>query len=588
MTRWSTTLALALAAGALTAWWVLVERPRMGAELFPGRIFFSLMREDIERFEILRPGARIVIARGLPGQWRIEAPLSYDAAVGPVDVLVGAVVFLESKLDVDEGAEGAFPAAGPAVTLRFRARGEEHVIEIGNRHMSKNLAYYRCAGRVFLAEEVLKVQCERPFDDWRDRTVVPLRPDEVGGVAIRGGGRNVVLERAPQGFWLMRSPLSARADGAFIQRLLDSLNCLSALQFLGDDGKASPADYGLDAPRWEVALTPLAGAERIVLAVGKAREGAVPAEVYVKREDKPQIFRVEDGISGMLAIDSDDLREQRVLPFAGAGGWVRSVAVRGPATEYSLTRSGPEGDWLLVNSRSGRQWKTPRQRGEELVDSIGQLRVGQFLPERPMGAERLRVSVTVDGLPDPMELIFGDESGEGRCLARRKGVEGEPDETIEISSSLAGRLPDDIWWQPLVRAEISEAALLAFTLRTSEGSWLLLRTVAWSADGFPGTAIDQGLVEEAVKLICAPTAVYFEPSPRPLEEMKLTRGLARARVGISQQLGEFPYYELLVGARVDPPRELSYAKLDKDDRVIILDPAPLLALGKHLGEVCKP
>ena len=73
MTRWSTTLALALAAGALTAWWVLVERPRMGAELFPGRIFFSLMREDIERFEILRPGARIVIARGLPGQWRIEA-----------------------------------------------------------------------------------------------------------------------------------------------------------------------------------------------------------------------------------------------------------------------------------------------------------------------------------------------------------------------------------------------------------------------------------------------------------------------------------------------------------------------------------
>ena len=139
-----------------------------------------------------------------------------------------------------------------------------------------------------------------------------------------------------------------------------------------------------------------------------------------------------------------------------------------------------------------------------------------------------------------------------------------------------------------MRAEISEAALLAFTLRTSEGSWLLLRTVAWSADGFPGTAIDQGLVEEAVKLICAPTAVYFEPSPRPLEEMKLTRGLARARVGISQQLGEFPYYELLVGARVDPPRELSYAKLDKDDRVIILDPAPLLALGKHLGEVCKP
>lgn len=588
MTRWRTTLALAAAAGVLTAWWVLVERPRMGAELFPGRIFFSLMREDIERFEILKPSARIVIARGAPGQWRIESPLAYAAAVGPVDTLVGAVVFLESKLDVAEGAEGAFPAAGPAVTLRVSARGEEHVIEIGNRHMSRDLAYYRCAGRVFLAEEVLKVQCERPFDEWRDRVVVPLRPEQVGSVAIKGGGRNVVLERSPQGIWLMRSPREARADGAVVQSLLDSLNSLLAIEFLGDDGKAPLADYGLDAPTWEVALKPLADPGQIVLAVGKAREGAAPPEIYVKRGDMPQVFMVEDGFSGALAMDIDDLREQRVLPFAGSGGWVRSVAVRGPATEYSLTRAGPEGDWLLVNSRSGRQWKTPRQRGEELVDSIAQLRVGQFLPERPMGAERLRVTVTVDGLPAPMELIFGDETGEGRCLARRKGVEGEPDETIEIGSALAGRLADDIWWQPLVRAEISPNKLLAFSLRTSEGSWLLVRTVAWNVDGFEGAAVDQGLVEEAVKLICAPTAVYFEPSPRPLEEMKLTRTLARARVGISEGLGDFPYYELLVGGRVDPPRELSYAKLDRDDRVIIMDPATLLALGKHLGEVCTP
>ncbi len=587
MTRWRTTLALAVFALAATAWFALVERPRMGAELSPGRIFFGLMREDIEHIEIVKPSERIVIARGAPGEWRIESPLSFDAAVGPVDALVGAIVFLESRLDVAEGAEGAFPATGPAVTLRFRARGEEHAIAIGNRHMSKELAYYRCGERVFLGEEQLKVQCERPFEEWRDRSVVPLKPEQVRSVAIAGGGRNVVLERSPQGIWLMRSPREARADGAVVQSLLDSLNALMALEFLGDDGKASLAQYGLDAPRWELTLAPLAGPREIALAVGKAREGADPPETYVKRADMPQIFRIEDTFTVALAMDIDDLREQRVLPFAGSG-WVRSVAVRGPATEYSLTRSGPEGDWLLVNSRSGRQWKTPRQRGEELVDSVAQLRVGQFLPERSMGAERLRVSVTVDGLPAPMELIFGDETGEGRCLARRKGVEGEPDETIEVGTALPGRLADDIWWQPLVRAEISPDKLLAFSLRTAEGSWLLLRTGAWIADGFKGVAIDQGLVEEAAKLICAPTAVYFEPSPRPLEEMKLTWTLARARVGISEQLGDFPYYELLVGGRVDPPRELSYAKLDKDDRVIIMDPAPLLALAKHLGEVCTP
>ncbi len=586
MTSWKTTAVLVAAAVGLTAWWVIVERPHMGEELYPGRLFFSLVREDIERIEIAKPTERIVLARGAGGAWRLQMPVAYDAGVGPVDALVSAIVFLESKVEVAEGAEGAFPAGGPALTLRFRAQGEDHVIEIGNRHMSKSLAYYRCGTRLFLGEELLKVQCERPGQEWRDKSVVPLTPDQVGGVVIDGGGRKLALERSPRGVWLMRMPLAARADAAVVQNLLDHLNALAVAEFIGDDGKAPRGDYGLDAPRWQVRVTPLGGRKEILLAIGKAREGATPPEMFVARADLPQVFRVEDTFTEALTKDIDDWREQRVLPFAESG-WVRSVAVKGLTCEYSLTRATKESDWLLVNTKTGRQWKTPRQRGEVLVDSVGQLRVGQFLPGKPMGAERMRVTVTVEGLEAPMELIFGDEQAEGRCLVRRKGVEGEPDETLEVGSTLAERLADDVQWQPLVRAEIPEDRLLGFDLRTEKGKWLLLRVADWQADGFPNVALNQTLVQEAAKLVIAPTATYFEPSPKPPEELKLTRALCRVRVSIPEKRGEFPYYELLVGKEVDPPRALSYVKLDTDPTVVIMDPTPLLKLAEHLAEVCK-
>ena len=52
-------------------------------------------------------------------------------------------------------------------------------------------------------------------------------------------------------------------------------------------------------------------------------------------------------------------------------------------------------------------------------------------------------------------------------------------------------------------------------------------------------------------------------------------------------MGTFPYKELLVGKQVDPPQPLSYAKLDTDPVVFMLDPTPLVRLAEHLAEVCK-
>ena len=45
MGRLRTTAILGALAAALTLWWVVVERPKLGNELYPGRIFLELMRD---------------------------------------------------------------------------------------------------------------------------------------------------------------------------------------------------------------------------------------------------------------------------------------------------------------------------------------------------------------------------------------------------------------------------------------------------------------------------------------------------------------------------------------------------------------
>ena len=384
---------------------------------------------------------------------------------------------------------------------------------------------------------------------------------------------------------MLQEPIQARGDAGVLQKLLDGLNTLAAKEFFRDDGEAPLSQFGLDPPRYRVVVESIGARERHEVLIGADCGDEPGREIYVSRADGVQVFRCDDTVTAYFALAPDDWRDRRALPFADYG-WVRSVTLRGPSTDWSITRIAEDADWALTNRVRQAAVSSPRGRGGELVDTIGRILVGRYVSDGHIGAESFRVTVQVDGLPEPMILIFGEAIERGRYLARRQGVEGEADAILDIATTLPERYAEDVLVQPLVRARVRREQLLGFELRSAQGRWLLVQVAGWQVDGYPEMRIDQSLVSAALDVVLQPTAVFFEQGPVRLDDLRLTPARCTFRVGIPRGLGEFPYHELLVGSRVDPSGTVAYAKLDSDPLVFIMDPSALAALAAHLAEMC--
>ena len=600
MRRLKTTVILLVVAGLLTLWWGIVELPKIWEGLYPGRQFVHLLRDDIKRIEIKKPDQTIILERGADG-WTIEAPVNYPAGTGPVDTLVSALVFLESKRVFEKEVEGAFPESGPRFTVTFTAQGEQYVVDVGKRDLTEPLEYYRVGSRVFLGEEELKLCCERPVDAWRDKAVSPVNPDRAGRLVVEGETGSMILNRSKEGVWFFAEPFTTRASAAEVSALIDGVNTLAVLEFLCDDGTAPLAEYGLDKPRWTVEVTSIVDGKVHEILIGKTVPGGAagsattagqPGEIYVKRADRVQVFRCEDTVTRHLKRPPEDFRDRRVLPF-GDHGWVKSVAVRGFSQDFSLTRAKEEDDWAGVSREVGAAtFSSPRKRGATLVDETGNLQITRFCPEETIGAEQFRLSLHVDGLKEPMTLIFGRtvEDDPDRYLARRQNVPGEPDVPFELYTSLPRRIGQagSLYYRSMVQAIIDPDRLLYFSLLTPKGVWRLVHLGDWRLDEQPALGVDQMKVGKAVAFLCRPSAAFYELEKTSLEDMGVSRGRYTALVQLpGVEHGKFPYRHFYIGQRIHKDRPFCYARLDTKPTVFILDPTPLLELTEHLAEIAE-
>ncbi len=584
MARAKTTAVLFAAAVVLTAWFGVFERGKLGRELDPGRLFFRLLREDLERITIERKQEETVVLERVEGdRWQLSSPLTYDVERGRIDTLLRAIVFLKANVVVSEEAQNAFPKGGPRTVLHFSAQGEEHTVLIGNSHLTKDLVYYRVEDKMFLGRQNLKQYCERSIDEWRDKGVCPVMPDNAGYVEVEGAGKTIVMERSPEGVWFIRKPVQYRGDPGMIQEFIKAFSVLSVKEFY-TPGKDTPlASFGLEQPKWRFRIRKLEGIRDYEILVGDTIPSADPPEIYIKRTDRSYVFRCEDTVSKYLKLGPADLHDRRVVPFEDYG-WVKRISFRGGKVDFSLMRAAKESDWTLVDKKRDLETRSPAKRGGRLVDACRNLLIGEFVPDAHIGAEQLRVTLDIQDRSEPMVLIFGEEVEEGVFLGRRKGVEGEGDIVFKFPSRLPYEVVNTAIYEDLVRKTIKEDNLQTFTLRTKKGRWALVRLMRWQVDGRPEVEIDPAVMQKAVDFLCRPTASFYEPDPGPLKELGLQREYSRLRVAIPKTYGKYSYYELLVGREVGAGNPLSYMKIDTDHVVFIADPTPMFNLVDHIAE----
>ena len=351
-------------------------------------------------------------------------------------------------------------------------------------------------------------QAKKVLDFKKDRvTRVRLVVNGVNGVngvaGVRGaaGGTVVVLEKlqppkpavaklsealanpGPQalGEWRIAQPISARADAAAVDRLLDSLANLEKSRTLD---QVVPADVGLDKPRAVVALTLSGKPGETVVDVG----AAVPTggQTIVAIAGRPQAYVVGDSLMADVNKKPGDWRDRQM--FHGDRDAVERLAwTVGGGPRVVLARRGDR-FWLespIVD-------RADRDQVEKLLSDLVGLSAESFVeappsPPSPPPPPHSVLEVVVAGQPQPFRVELGASHHANSAPAQPGGAPPEAAGTLtsarvgatafETRSPLAETLarPPAAWRSPLLSGlEVHQVD--ALVVRDAQGALQLTRS----------------------------------------------------------------------------------------------------------------
>lgn len=397
-------------------------------------------------------------------------------------------------------------------------------------------------------------QAKKVLDFKKDQvTRVRLVVSGVNGVAASGAaaGTAVVLEKVqapkpakpvaaklqealaspgPQalGEWRITQPISAGADAAAVDRLLDSLADLEKSRTLD---QVVPADVGLDKPRAVVALTFAGKPGETVLDVG----AAVPTggQTIVAIAGRPQAYVVGDSLMSDVNKKPGDWRDRQM--FHGDRDAVERLAW--------TVGGGPR---VVLAKRGDRFWlespivdRADRDQVEKLLSDLVGLSADSFVetpPSTPPPPAHAVLEAVVAGQPAPFRVELG-ASHPARPASTPPDQPGAPPEAagtltsarvgataFETRSPLAETLarPPAEWRSPLLSGlEVHQVE--AVVVRDAQGALQLTRS---GTDWKRGAATISYL--PVSDLLFAVTEAKADRLLAPAEAGALTAGAAGA------------------------------------------------------------
>ena len=358
-------------------------------------------------------------------------------------------------------------------------------------------------------------QAKKVLDFKKDQvTRVRLVLNSVAGVGSAAGGTAVVLEKLPPpkpakpaaaklsealanpgpqalGEWRIAQPISAPADAAAVDRLLDSLANLEKSRTLD---QVVPADVGLDKPRAVVALTLADKPGETVLDVG----AAVPTggQTIVAIAGRPQAYVVGDSLMSDVNKKPGDWRDRQM--FHGDRDAVQRLAW--------TVGSGPR---VVLARRGDRFWlespivdRADRDQVEKLLSDLVGLSAESFVeapppssPPPPPPPVNSVLEAVVAGQPQPFRVELGASHPAAASVPAQPGAPPEAAGTLtsarvgatafETRSPLAetlARLPAE-WRSPLLSGlEVHQVD--AVVVRDAQGAMQLTRSgTDWKRGG---------------------------------------------------------------------------------------------------------
>jgi hypothetical protein len=310
------------------------------------------------------------------GEWRLVRPISYRADQDEMDRILGTLesAVVHERISAEQRqARGLrfadYGLARPSHRVVVDDGGARRILMMGAESPLGDQIYVRVAGEadVMAVSRELLGALQPEVDALRDRSI--LR-----GVA--SSSMRVEIERPQGGFiqllrsggrWMLQQPMSARADDAKIDALVEAAFDLRVERYVWDPLPGTPAappaalptgsspatavrdrvePYGLGAGEAvRLAIWSLEPDSRQDLLLGKPTVEN-PEWVYAKRSDSPSILAVSRKALALLAINAHDVRDRQVFPFGP--DQVRQVQVIRADHRLTLTKRADSG-WMLTD-----------------------------------------------------------------------------------------------------------------------------------------------------------------------------------------------------------------------------------------------
>ena len=367
----------------------------------------NLTAGDVHKVSLVRNGEALTIERDEAGPWRLTSPIQAAADESEANAIVDALASLRLERVVEK--EAADPAAYeiPKTEVSLWVKGQDAPVRllIGMENpLDKSLFAKRADDpRIVLLPSSLKSSLDKTVFDFRQKDVFKFAPTDVKELRVRAKNVSWRAARDESG-WMFEEPVAARAAGSQLDTLLDSLAGLRAKAFVAESKTAaSLKEFGLEKPKYEVALSFPAAGQEIVFSLH--REGEA---LYATTSQSAKIITFEGTVLADLDRKVEELRDKKVAEFYS---WEADrIAVKRDGAEIAAVKekTGDAEKWVLDGPAK---------------DEADRTKIEDFLRK----IESLEAASFVDG-PGPLAAYGLDPGAEIRI--RTKDPQNKEKETV--------------------------------------------------------------------------------------------------------------------------------------------------------------
>jgi hypothetical protein len=390
-------IVLGVIAALLLGYILIFERGTVGTrelETRQGSVLPQLIRDRVNKLEVQRKGATLVLERNLEGideeaLWKVKAPYQAEADQDAVDTLIGDLEWLHPKRtlrDVNAEDQKKFGVTAPRYRAWFTVGPQRLAIRVGNETPQHDGVYVSTdePGTVYVVGKDFADALAQPAEHYHTKTLHEgVLVTTARKVQARDAAGLRVATRDRDGLWRIAEPSASKdmlAASAEITSLIEATDQLKATRYVTSE-KGVLARYGLEPAQLDMSIekrgkidmknTGDEGAN--VLAV-RVRAGAPcegqPTERYVTVGDNGIVFCAQSADLDKLKLPEERLRETRMLPIAPRD--VKGIRLARGDRSLALDRVGG-----IPQAGEAEPWSYEQKRGHKVL-AKGTVRQGSI------------------------------------------------------------------------------------------------------------------------------------------------------------------------------------------------------------------